>query len=269
MECKYCKNIFQTKSSLNYHQANAKYCLALRKQINENLLCKGCNKSFSSKHWLEKHMEKCVILVQNISKENLTLKEENKFLKQQCNEKEKLLLEKDNIIKELQDKLENIALKAVSRPTTTKNTQINNYIQKLECITDQHFQDQVQYLTIDHIQKGPEGYAEYALEYPLKNRIVCVDYSRRKVKFKDKDGKVVTDPEMSTIATKLFQSIKDKNKDLIMSYGNELRDKFGDEMETVIELLGYKSGVDDGAGGSKSEFFHDFVKSVCGKSVME
>ena len=26
-------------------------------------------------------------------------------------------------------------------------------------------------LTIDHIKKGPEGYAQYALYYPLKDRI--------------------------------------------------------------------------------------------------
>ena len=93
---------------------------------------------------------------------------------------------------------------------------------------------QVDNLTIEHIQKGPEGYAEYVLEYPLKNRIVSVDYSRRKVKFKDKDGNVITDPEMTNIATKLFQSIKDKNKDLIFSYGTELRDRFGDEMDCKV-----------------------------------
>lgn len=120
-------------------------------------------------------------------------------------------------------------------------------------------------MTIDHIQKGPEGYAEYALEYPLKNRIVCVDYARRKVKFKDKEGNAITDPEMSAIATKLFQSIKDRNKELIMTYGTELRDRFGDEMDMVVKLLEYKSSAD----GSRPEFLHDFVKIVCGKTISE
>ena len=259
MECNYCGNTFKTKSSLNNHIKNTRYCLDLRKKC-VKFNCDMCHKTFSSKYGLTKHQVQCKEVYDIIYKQ-ISQKKDNEIreIKQHYEQK----------IKELQDKLENIALKAVSRPTTTKNTQINNYIQKLECITDQHFQDQVQHLTLEHIQKGPEGYAEYALEYPLKNRIVCVDYSRRKVKFKDKDGKVVTDPEMATIATKLFQSIKDKNKYLIMTYGNELKDKFGDEMDTVIELLGYKSGVDDGAGGSKSEFYHDFVKSVCCKSVIE
>ena len=185
----------------------------------------------------------------------------------QLQEKDQHIKEKDRHIKELEQRLENVAIQAVSRPTTTKNTQINNYIQKLECMTDEHIRDQVQFLTLEHIQKGPEGYAEYALEYPLKNRIVCVDYARRKVKFKDKEGNVITDPEMSSIATKLFQSIKDRNKDLILSYGRELRDRFGAEMDTVVKLLEYKSDVDMSAGGSKPEFLYDFVRSVCGKTI--
>jgi hypothetical protein len=187
---------------------------------------------------------------------------EIKNLKEQLNQK-------DQHIKELEQRLENVAIQAVSRPTTTKNTQINNYIQKLECITDEHIQDQAQFLTLEHIQQGPEGYAKYALEYPLKNRIVCVDYARRKVKFKDKEGNVITDPEMASTATKLFQSIKDRNKDLILSYGTELKERFGEEMETVVKLLEYKSDVDNSAEGSKPEFLYDFVRSVCGKTIPE
>ena len=269
MQCQYCNNTFASKSNLVYHQKTAKYCLKIRNCSTKKskFKCQFCDKMFNVKSTYSKHHYSCSN--SSIGIKMLEILKRNIFLEEECKLKDNLLEKYEQKIKELQDKLENIALKAVLRPTTTKNTQINNYIQKLDCVTDQHLQDQVQHLTIEHIQKGPEGYAEYALEYPLKNRIVCVDYSRRKVKFKDKDGNVVTDPEMATIATKLFQSIKDKNKDLIMSYGNELKDKFGDEMGTVIELLGYKSGVDDGAGGSKSDFYHDFVKSVCGKSVLE
>ena len=118
-------------------------------------------------------------------------------------------------IKELQNNIKDISIKSVSR-ATTKNTQINNYIQNLRPITEEQLLDNVQYLSIDHILRGPEGYAEYALEYPLKDSMICVDYARRKVKFKDKDGNVITDPEMSNLAEKFFNSIKDKNKELIL-----------------------------------------------------
>lgn len=258
--CQFCNNSFKTSSSLGHHQRTAKYCLRNQGVANKNLVCEFCNKSYSSKFNLSVHHATCT---------EKTIEDRTRDYVNTIESLRKQLSEKDQQIKDLQNKLENVAIRAVSRPTTTKNTQINNYIQKLECITDEHIQDQAQFLTIDHIQRGPEGYAEYALEYPLKNRIVCVDYARRKVKFKDKEGNIITDPEMSSIATKLFQSIKDRNKDLILSYGTELRDRFGDEMDTVVKLLEYKSNVDNSADGSKPEFLHDFVRSVCGKTIPE
>lgn len=166
--------------------------------------------------------------------------------------------------------MENIAIKAVSRPTT-RNTQINNYIQQLKPVTDEHLIDSVSNLTIDYIINGPEGYAEYALEYPLKDRMLCSDYSRRKVKFKDKDGKVVTDPEMNTLALKFFESIKDKNRELIRRYANEAKEKLGDDnvMDTVVKLFDYKSDIEKCSYGEKTEFHHDFVKQVCSQSIKE
>ena len=178
---------------------------------------------------------------------------------------------KDKLIQQLQDKLENIAIKAVSRPTTSNKTQINNYIQNMKLVTEEHFIDNVQHLTIDHIKKGPEGYAEFALEYPLKDRLLCSDYSRRKLKFKDKDGNLITDPEMTTLAKKFFNSIKEKNKELICRCANELKERLGDDnvMDTVVKLFDYKAAIEQGSDGEKSEFHHDFVRQVCNMTVKE
>jgi len=261
-QCEFCENMFTSKSYLNHHQKNAKYCLIIQgEQEKAVFICKYCDKHLSSEKRLKTHYEIC----NSYSIDGIKKRYEEKIM-----EKDKIIDELKQTVKDLQSKLENIAVQAVSRPTTTtKNTQINNYIQKMECITDEHIKDQAQHLTIEHIQKGPEGYAEYALEYPLKNRIVCVDYARRKVKFKDREGNVITDPEMASVATKLFESIKDRNKALIFSYGTELRERFGDEMDTVVKLLEYKSDVENSADGSKPDFYHDFVRSVCGKTIME
>ena len=184
-------------------------------------------------------------------------------------EQKQTIQEQKQTIKDLQDKLENIALKAVSRSTTTKNTQINNYIHNLHPVTDEHLLDNAKHLSIDHILRGPEGYAEYALEYPLKDRLICVDYARRKVKFKDRDGNVITDPEMNNLATKFFNSIKDKNKELILEYGEKLKENFGDEVDTIVKIFDYKSAVDGGSTGNKTEFHHDFVKQMCSKTIKE
>ena len=169
----------------------------------------------------------------------------------------------------MQDKLENIAIKAVQTPTT-KNTQIN-YIQQLQPVTEEHLVNNVSNLTIDHIIKGPEGYAEFALNYPLKDRLLCSDYARRKVKFKDKDGKVITDPEMNILAVKFFESIKEKNKELICKYANELKERLGDDnvMDTVVKLFDYKAAVERGSEGERTDFHHDFVKRMCSQTLKE
>ena len=264
MECKYCHNKFTTKSSLNKHvKYVSKYCISKRNiGISTSFECHGCTKKYTSKYALNIHTESCTdIIIQNYEGK---LKELTEQLQNQKEQYEKR-------IDVLQDKLENIAIKAVSRPTTP-NTQINNYIQQLKPVTDEHLIDSVSNLTIDHIIKGPEGYAEYALEYPLKDRMLCSDYSRRKVKFKDKDGKVVTDPEMNTLALKLFESIKDKNRELIRRYANEVKEKLGDDnvMDIVVKLFDYKAAVEKGSdGGDKTEFHHDFVRQMCSQTIKE
>jgi hypothetical protein len=276
MECDHCKNKFKTQSSLNYHKNNAKYCLQKRNQVNIDLICKDCKKTFSSKHWFNQHKNKCRVNIEQIKNSYDKIVQENNQLKTINNMLESQITEQsdryEKQIKELQDKLENIAVKAVSRPihATSNKTQINNYIQQLQPVTEEKLKESVSNLTIDHIKKGPEGYAQYALDYPLKDKMVCVDYSRRKIKFKDKDGNVITDPEMTGLASKFFNSIKDKNKELICLYATELKDKLGDDiMDTMVKIFDYKMAVDRGSEGEKTEFHHDFVKQMCSQTMKE
>ena len=273
MNCEWCKNKFSTKTNLNHHQLNAKYCLKIRgKKNNEQYLCGSCTKSFKRKYELSRHMKICKTteLVEEFKFKIHELEKNVDILRNQVETKDEYIEKLELTIETLQNKLENVAIKAVTRPTITNNkTQINNYIQKLQPITDTTFIDSVPNLTIDHILKGPEGYAQYALEYPLKDRMICVDYARRKVKFKDKDGNVITDPEMTQLTTKFFNSIKDKNKELIFQYGNELKERFGDEMDTIVEILDYKIAVDKGSEGERSDLHHDFVKQMCSQTLRD
>jgi hypothetical protein len=267
MKCQYCGNEFKTLSSLNNHIKSAKYCLKLRNK-SSTFECKGCEKTFSSKYWLNMHQQSCVSYNKNlfdINHNNDLFKKDEEIIK-----KDEEIKELKKTIRELQDKLENVAIKAVSRSTTTNQTQINNYIQKLELTTDEYIKAQVPQLTIEHIKKGPKGYAEYALKHPLNNRLICVDYSRRKVKYKDSDGNVITDPEMSNITQKLFESIKSRNKELIMDFIMESRDTLSPEvqMEIMTDMGDYIAMVNRGAVGDKTELYHDFVKNMCSQSVV-
>ena len=276
MICEFCENNFSSISNLVNHQKTAKYCLKKQnKNIEKQFTCVGCNSEFTRKHDFNRHIKSCKsnlsheIILENIEIKDKIILMESQFNYKLC-EKDKQIEKLENTIKDLQNTIEKLATHAISRPTTStiKNTQIN-YIQQMKPVIDDELKDNAQNLTIDHILKGPEGYAQYALEYPLKDRVCCVDYARRKVKFKDPNGNVITDPEMSTLATKFFQSIKDKNKDLIIEYGTKLNEHLGEHLDDLIEILDIKSGVDNGADGSKTEFYHDFVKNICGKTIVE
>lgn len=268
MECKFCKNNFSSLSSLNNHMKTAKYCLGKRGVEKDMFKCDKCSKPFTSKRWLESHEIKCGESIAKLKSRLVVLEKENSDQKQELIRQRNMYEEK---IQQLQDKLENIAIHAVKRSTVTNNvsnkTQINNIIQKMEPVTQKHLIDHAPNLTIEHVQKGASGYAEYALEYPLKDRVVCVDYARRKIKFKDQDGNVITDPEMVKLAPMFFENIKKRSSELVYGLNNKEMDS--SMFEQVAKLFNMNADVKNGSEGIKSEFFHDFIKHVCSGSVVE
>jgi DNA repair exonuclease SbcCD ATPase subunit len=259
MKCNICKSELKNQYTLKTHQEKNKKCIRIQLQTREN------QEKFEKWITLQSELkDKDKALQSELKDKDKALKAKDKALK----EKDKHILKLEEQIKELQNNIKDISIKSVSR-ATTKNTQINNYIQNLRPITEEQLLDNVQYLSIDHILRGPEGYAEYALEYPLKDSMICVDYARRKVKFKDKDGNVITDPEMSNLAEKFFNSIKDKNKELILEYGDKLKENFGNEVDIIVKILDYKLAVDNGSVGDRTEFHSDFVKQMCCKTMKD
>jgi hypothetical protein len=280
-QCEFCKNVFSTKTNLINHQRKAKYCLKIQgssRLKDASIICEGCGKVSTSKWNHQIHIEKCKksLKVNEISEEKIELENKNNELKvniqilnKELKNKDKNIEDLKSQIQQLQDKLENIAIKAVQRPTTTNmnKTQINNYIQKMDPLSLEHMLEQSSNLTLEHIQKGASGYAEYALEYPLKERIACVDYSRRKMKFKDKDGNLITDPEMVKLAPMFFNSIKEKSSEIVYSQNDANMDSA--MFEAVAKLFNMNADVKNGADGIKSDFYHDFIKQVCSGSVVE
>jgi len=257
--CEFCNSTLASKASLKHHQKTARYCLNKQGKKTKVYECTSCDTNFTTKRKLLNHRQICCLYIVN-QKESRHIDEIAK--------KDSEIEELKKMVRELQDKLENVAIKAASRSTNTM--QINNYIQKLELTTDEYLEEKVPQLTIEHIKKGPKGYAEYALEHPLNNRLICVDYSRRKVKYKDKEGNVITDPEMTKLAKKLFESINSRNKELIMEF---LQDTSGTldpvvQMEMMTDMGDYIAMVNRGAAGEKTDLYHDFVKNVCSQSVV-
>ena len=154
---------------------------------------------------------------------------------------------------------------AIESKPTTINQNIN-----LPPITQQHIQDNVQHLSLDHVRRGMEGYAQYALEYPLRGMVKCADFARRKLRYKNEEGQTVVDPEMKSLRTKLFAAISDRNKELSEEYIEELRSKldtgqFNKDsiLETMIEAKKQCCVVEKAAEGKHTSEMSDFVKSIC------
>jgi hypothetical protein len=282
MECEYCKHILSSKSGLKLHQRTAKYCLKLRDE-HEPLIypCVDCKKSYTSHQNLVSHVKGCVSKITNsvkslqetndrLTTENIRLTSENnkliilKTMNTQYTCEIKRLHDEIHI---LQDKLENTAIIGAKKVTTI-NT-VNNIIQNLDPITPKLLEEQSRHLTIEHVRKGPAGYAEYALEYPFKDRIVCVDYARRKAKYKDENGNIITDPKLTKLTKLLFQSIAEKNKELAINYSGTISKdlSIADQSQMIVDVLAAISDVGGSAEGEDSEFHLKFAEKICGGTI--
>jgi hypothetical protein len=286
--CEFCKKIFSTKSNLKSHKNSAKYCLKIQnRSINDKFKCDGCGRKFTTLLHINRHTEVCTSI--NVTfelREKLRISEkqnlEQNLELQEYKSKYNTLIEEytdskrehKREIQILQDKLENVAIQIAKRPTTQSTTynnrnNINTIIQNLNPITEDNFKEQSRNLTMEHVKQGVKGYVEYALEYPLKDKVLCVDYARRKIKYKDEDGKVQTDPEMNILSQKIFESIVDKNKELAVECMNRLSDNMDAEekMQIIVDMGQLIVDINQSSRGQKTDFTHDFVRGVCSKTV--
>ena len=244
MKCEFCQKEFKSTSSLNNHQRTAKYCLKIRNVgPSESFKCLGCELVSTHRKSHEKHLVTCKAALYRIGKEEsereaaaMMLEKDNQLdethrqldetrrqldeTRRQLDEKERKIIELESrilsyremnielesnvrIYKEMNDRDRAYIESLGERPTTTNMT--NNF--NCPPLTQEHFEENAQFLSLDHIKKGFQGYAQYALDYPLKGRLKCTDYSRRKVKYKNEEGEVVVDPEMKQVRTRLFNAL--------------------------------------------------------------
>jgi len=308
MKCEFCGNEFSNKTSLNSHQKTAKYCLDLRNEQVTLYSCEHCKKGFTKPFHLQRHQEICktidantLLNLKSIKQENIELKNQHIIYKKEIENKnmiiqeQKLIIEEQKLAikefqddqrkqnKDLTDRIQSMAEKAIAKPSTLNQT--NQIINNMMPITDAHLQEHIHNLNPVHVQNGASGYAKYALEYPLKDMILCTDFQRRSCKYKDENGNVVSDPEMTKITKRLFSAIKERNEELINEYSAELQAKWkslnmlgnsdmnedemvdfssktNDALEFVMSVLSQKRQVNEMADGMKPELFYGFIREL-------
>jgi hypothetical protein len=111
-------------------------------------------------------------------------------------------------------------------------------------ITEEWLIENAKFLTIEHILRGPEGYADYALSYPLNDRLIEEeDYSNPTfIKYKDSSGNVITDYGGKILLKMLLDSVRERTRELIESNDENVRSEcvniedsiFQDEFISIV-----------------------------------
>ena len=112
-KCDHCQTTFMNKYTLDKHLTTAKYCLKLRGISELDFKCSDCDKKFARKHHLADHRKICSR--RDINENSTAFISQLLDKERQLEEKNILINDLRQQIKELQGRLENIALKAVSR----------------------------------------------------------------------------------------------------------------------------------------------------------
>ena len=185
-KCEYCESIFTKAYSMYKHQRTAKYCLEIQNKQRKNIHCSQCDREFSRKDALLRHQNSCV-------KHEIT---QNNHFQEQIEELKQIISE----------------LSGRPAPNVNNVNNRNNVVMNLPPVTDEELQEHLDHLTIDLINEGAKGYANY---YPFKDRVVCTDKARKKLRYKGSDGEIVDDTGGTKLAQRFFQTIAQRNEELI------------------------------------------------------
>jgi hypothetical protein len=262
MNCEHCKKVFKTKSSLNHHKNKAKYCLSIQEKNTETtnkFKCQFCNKNLSSKRNLDSHLNCCSQKKDKERKEkelreiNDRIQKELNELKELNSQKDNLLIEKDRIIvkintqlenykeqlekqeehyreqiKDLQDKLDRIANKAIDRPTTSVTNTTNNNLNIMTSMDFDNYEtlkDAIDNnLNANHIVDGQRGLAQFLVDTILKDsdgnlKYKCTDASRGIFRFLNSQGEINKDVDAKKLISYIVSGgIKGKSVEIANSW---------------------------------------------------
>lgn len=257
MNCIYCKKELSSLSSLNYHQKNTKSCLELQGvTTDKKVKCDFCNVVLSSKTSLQRHVKICKSKNKNIEDELYDAKKTIDVLKNTVVELRKQL-------KDYKEDYKELSITAVKRPTTsTKNIQINNYIKNMSPLLEEDLKSSIPMLTLEHHVKGAEGYAQYAMEFPFKDKIVTVDVARNKITYKNEEGDVIEDVGFKKMMKKLCTVLKDRSFNLSQEHYEKLSETFTEKEMDEFDFMEAAMAITKYANGRESDFSRDIIKMI-------
>ncbi len=259
LQCEHCGSILATTTNLLKHQRDAKYCLKLQGKTakNSNFACQ-CGKVYTRIDNLTRHQQKCQHLdtIHSYEKIVITMAElQNKNV--------------DNILSRMLD-----ILSTKSSGNNNNNNNRNMVLNNLSAITDEQLQEDLEHLTLNFIQEGAKGYADYANSYPLKDNIVCTDRARQRIRYKNEEGLLTDDSR--ELAKRFFKAISSKNEELINQKYSEIHEQIqgivaenrAHEVDITAlftratELQDVLMKCQRAAEGKNEEFTQEFIKHL-------
>nr|QBK87864.1 MAG: hypothetical protein LCMAC202_02250 [Marseillevirus LCMAC202] len=200
--CEHCKHVFAERANLLKHQKRAKYCLQIRGLEKTTYTC-ACGKIYTRNDSLQRHHADCQASEKPTESIPTTTKEDKQ---------EELLC---MVINKYGDMVKDLQKQITDLSTRPVNTNSNNRIvlQNLQPITDEVLQEHLIHLTLNFIQEGAKGYADFAGTYPFKDKVMCTDRSRKKLKYKDADGELTDDGRI--LAQRFFKAISERNTEIL------------------------------------------------------
>ena len=242
--CTFCKVSVSTKYVLKNHMDTNKACLALRNlEFKTKFICKGCNNYSIDIQKLNNHQKICkeyqiYMLKERYEKKIKEIEKEfgETIIQHETKIKEQVL-SFEKIIKDLQtqnDKLfstiENLASKAIERPSTTTTTTTNNVTNNIRAtFSDTYFLEDIKeedvkrkfqnYLTEETFFGGQRTIAKLCSDHIIRTKdkkvlLTCTDTSRKKFKYVDEKGNVKEDHEARLFTEKISKPIKAVSKEV-------------------------------------------------------
>jgi len=215
--CEYCNNTYRTKNNLINHQKTAKFCMELRNKTelenydNKSFSCEKCLKSFTRKDTLEKHNSTCKLIIKEkientmnnyeleINKLKQSLQnqiEENHKLKNEINVLNTSLKFKEEQLKDINDKYNDVIKFAVNKPTSTtninNNVTYNSMVNDLIPFTDINIKKGISTITHKSLLFNSDNVIRNfvnSLVNVLKDMAMCTDVSRGILLVKNDRGK--------------------------------------------------------------------------------
>lgn len=265
MDCQYCKKQFSTKSNLLKHQQTAKYCIKLQTENKPTeFICKGCSKTLCSKFRLQTHYQICEQYKEIDKTRQLEdVMEQNKNI---IAIKDATIEKLENHVKELENKLFEIAIKAKGKTTTITN----NIQQNFTPITDEKLKAEAINFTKEHLLLGGQGIARYAIEGPLKDNYLVTDVSRGNTQYMNEDGKIVLDPCSAALTKRICQSIVEPAQKINREVKSTLSGETPDlELTRAVLIEETVSDIRQASKGLENTVTREFAKTISKSNVKE